>query len=150
MPERRYDLAAAILAQAMSDATTQGIPVEEALREAARDFGRVVGAGFGSPAAGNDVDAVARPGNDGDDEFARVLAVLTAHGYEPHRDGQTITLENCPFHTLAEDHRELVCGMNLQVIAGVLEGAAATDLTARLHPVPGRCCVTVQAGTGTG
>ena len=142
VPERRYDVAAAILAQAVSDATTLGVPVEEALREAARDFGRAVGSGFGN------VDAAARPDND--DEFARVLAVLAAHGYEPHRDGETITLGNCPFHALAEDHRELVCGMNLEVIAGVLEGAAAADLVARLHPAPGRCCVTVQEVTGTG
>ena len=76
VPERRYDLAAAILARAVSDATTQGLPVEEALREAARDLGRVIGAGFGSGAAGDEVGAAALH----DDEFARVLAVLAAHG----------------------------------------------------------------------
>jgi predicted ArsR family transcriptional regulator len=126
----------------VTDATTLGVPVDEALREAARDFGRAVGAGFGN------VDAAAHPDND--DEFARVLAVLAAYGYEPHRDGETITLGSCPFHALAEDHRELVCGMNLEVIAGVLEGAAAADLAARLHAAPGRCCVTVQEVTGNG
>ena len=78
-----------------------------------------------------------------------MLGVLSAHVYEPTRDGNTITLENCPFHALAEEHRDLVCGMNLDVVTGVLEGAAATRLKARLDPAPGRCCVTLHAGGRT-
>jgi predicted ArsR family transcriptional regulator len=150
VPERRYDLAAAILAQAVEDATAQSIPVEGALREAARDFGRVLGAGLGSAATGDVDDAAdaADAATTKDHEFERVLAILAAHGYEPTRDGDAITLGNCPFHALAEEHRELVCGMNLEVIAGVLEGAAAAHMAARLNPAPGRCCVTVLAGTG--
>jgi predicted ArsR family transcriptional regulator len=31
-----------------------------------------------------------------DQELERVLAVLTAHGYEPERHEETVTLENCP------------------------------------------------------
>jgi predicted ArsR family transcriptional regulator len=139
VPERRYDLAAAILAQAVSDARERTVPVDEALREAARDFGRVIGAGLGD--AG---DAAS------ENELERVLAILTAHGYEPERHGEVIMLQNCPFHVLAEEHRELVCGMNLDMLEGLLEGAAAPDLTARLNPDPGRCCVTVHAGAGAG
>jgi predicted ArsR family transcriptional regulator len=148
VPERRYDLAAAILAQAVSDATTQSIPVDEALRQAAREYGRVIGAGFS--AGGSDGEPSGEPGAAGDDDFARVLAVLAAHGYEPTRDGESITLGNCPFHALAEEHRALVCGMNLEVIAGVLEGAAAAHMAARLDPAPGRCCVTVLSGAAAG
>jgi predicted ArsR family transcriptional regulator len=132
VPERRYDLAAAILAQAVSDAQEHAIPVDEALRLAAHDFGRVIGAGL---------DDTSDDGSE--NEFERVLAVLTAHGYEPERHGALITLQNCPFHALAEEHRELVCGMNLDMLEGLLEGAAAPDLTAHLDPAPGRCCVTV-------
>jgi len=147
VPERRYDLAAAILAQAISDATAQSIPIDDALRQAARDFGRVVGAGLGfdgaETRAGSDDET-----EDETDEFERVLAVLAAYGYEPIRDGDAITLANCPFHALAEEHRELVCGMNLEVIAGVLEGAAAFHMGARLDPAPGRCCVRVLADSG--
>jgi predicted ArsR family transcriptional regulator len=144
VPERRYDLAAAILAQAISDATAQSIPVEDALRQAARDFGRVVGAGLGVGGAETQADSE----DETDAEFERVLAVLAAHGYEPTRDGDAITLANCPFHALAEEHRQLVCGMNLEVIAGVLEGAAAAHMGARLDPAPGRCCVRVLADAG--
>ena len=139
VPERRYDLAAAILAQAVSDARERILPVEEALRVAARDFGRVIGAGLDDAADGAS-----------ENELDRVLAILTAHGYEPERHGGVVTLRNCPFHALAEEHRELVCGKNLDMLEGLLEGAAARDLTARLDPVPGRCCVTVHADTGTG
>jgi predicted ArsR family transcriptional regulator len=139
VPERRYDLAAAILAQAVSDAQERAIPVDEALRMAAHDFGRVIGAGLDDAA-----DAAS------ENELARVLAILTAHGYEPERHGQVITLQNCPFHVLAEEHRELVCGMNLDMLEGLLEGAVAPDLTAHLDPTPGRCCVTVHAGARAG
>src|SRR6516162_9389922 len=74
VPERRYDLAAAILAQAVSDARERTLPVEEALRVAARDFGRVIGAGLDDAADGAS-----------ENELDRVLAILTAHGYEPER-----------------------------------------------------------------
>ena len=137
VPERRYDLAAAILARALEDAKADSIPVDVALRAAAHDYGRIIAGAPGGAAAM------------ADDEFDRVLGVLSAHGYEPTRDGNTITLENCPFHALAEEHRDLVCGMNLDVVTGVLEGAAATHLKARLDPAPGRCCVTLHAGGRT-
>jgi predicted ArsR family transcriptional regulator len=139
VPERRYDLAAAILARAVSDARERAIPVDQALRVAARDFGRVIGASLD--------DATDRGS---EHELERVLAILTAHGYEPERHGEVITLRNCPFHVLADEHRELVCGMNLDMLEGVLEGAAAPDLTARLDPSPQRCCVKVHVGAGAG
>ncbi len=146
VPERRYDLAAMILAQAVSDATTESIPVDDALRHAAREYGRAIGAGLGV------AEAVSERSTESDraeeDEFERVMSVLSAHGYEPTRDGETVTLGNCPFHALAEEHRALVCGMNLEVIAGVLEGATAAHLAARLDPAPGRCCVSVLADAG--
>jgi len=49
-------------------------------------------------------------------------------------------------HALAEQHRALVCGMNLGVIEGILEGAGATEVEASLDPAPGRCCVTMRVG----
>ena len=75
------------------------------------------------------------------------MAVLADQGYEPERGaGGEIVLANCPFHRLAEEHRDLVCGMNLDLLDGLLAGAApAAGLTARLDPVPGRCCVRIAA-----
>jgi len=82
---------------------------------------------------------------------ATAVDVVTDCGYEPHVDGEGITLGNCPFHALAEDYRDLVCGMNLDLMTGLLEGLEATSkgeereghsrLEARLEPSPGRCCV---------
>ncbi len=54
-----------------------------------------------------------------------------------------ITLANCPFHRLAQTHTELVCGMNLDLIGGLLDGLGRTGPCARLDPGPGRCCVTI-------
>lgn len=54
-----------------------------------------------------------------------------------------MTLENCPYRRLAEDHRELVCGMNYEVIAGLLEAVGVSGVSARLDPASGRCCVTL-------
>jgi len=60
-----------------------------------------------------------------------------------------VTLTNCPFHVLAREHTDLVCGMNLRLLDGLLEGAGAAELTARLQPTPGRCCVRLEPGRST-
>jgi predicted ArsR family transcriptional regulator len=62
------------------------------------------------------------------------------------RSAREIALVNCPFHRLAEEHRSLVCGMNLDFLAGLLEGIGPSDrLDARLEPEPGYCCVRIKA-----
>jgi predicted ArsR family transcriptional regulator len=67
---------------------------------------------------------------------------LEGLGYEPRdRDG-VVELVNCPFHTLAQSHTALVCGMNLHLVGALVDG---TDRRAVLDPGPGRCCVTVVA-----
>ena len=42
-------------------------------------------------------------------------------GYEPHDDGRVVRMRNCPFHAVAAEHTELVCGMNLDVIDGLVQ-----------------------------
>ena len=65
------------------------------------------------------------------------------HGYQPVIGADDeIALANCPFHRLAEEQRELVCGMNLDFLGGVLE-SIGDHLTARLEPTPGYCCVRI-------
>jgi predicted ArsR family transcriptional regulator len=77
-----------------------------------------------------------------------VLAVLEEHGFEPRVQDDEIALANCPFHTLAQQHTELVCGMNLHLLEGVLEGTREAGLCAALRPEPGMCCVRLEpAGT---
>jgi len=53
-------------------------------------------------------------------------------------------LSNCPFRAMAERHTELVCGMNLDLIAAMLAELGSPDVRVRLDPAPGRCCVTLS------
>jgi predicted ArsR family transcriptional regulator len=56
-----------------------------------------------------------------------------------------MVLANCPFHRLAQDHRALVCALNLQLVEGAIDGAGCAGIRARLDPGPSRCCVVAQA-----
>jgi predicted ArsR family transcriptional regulator len=129
LPPRRYDLAAAMLADAVSRAGSGDIA--GALAIAARDRGEQVA---------RDGGQVSRR-----DAVATLLAILEEHGYEPRRTGTAIAMLNCPFHHLAEEHRALVCGMNHDFLTGVIQGAGAQDsLRARLAPEDGYCCVRLE------
>jgi predicted ArsR family transcriptional regulator len=75
----------------------------------------------------------------------RVEAVLAARGYEPYRDGTGLRLRNCPFHALALEFPPLVCGMNLALLEGLLEGLHPTGMVARMDPRPGECCVVLAS-----
>jgi predicted ArsR family transcriptional regulator len=50
----------------------------------------------------------------------------------------------CPFHTLALEYSELVCGVNLRLLNGFLGGLAPTGLTAHQDSAPPHCCVRHQ------
>jgi predicted ArsR family transcriptional regulator len=56
-------------------------------------------------------------------------------------------MRNCPFHAVAQNHPDLVCGMNLAFMEGIVEGAAPGGITATLDPQPGQCCVTLRAAS---
>ncbi len=129
LPQRHYDLAGDVLASAIDESTRSGAPVEDAVRAVSQDRGREMAAAS-APGAGSDLD--------------RSAAVLAEHGYEPHRDGDTVCLSNCPFDRLARDHVALVCGMNLGLVTGVLDGLGCDGLSAVLEPEPGLCCVKVR------
>jgi predicted ArsR family transcriptional regulator len=135
LPERRYDLAGALLAEAVEASTRDGAPVLDALREVAADRGRAVAR---EVMAEPSVD-VARPS-----PRAAACAALAAHGYEPVVEGAEVTLSNCPFHALAAEHTELVCGMNQALLSGLAQGLGAPAASARLEPSPGRCCVVLS------
>ena len=137
LPERRYDLAGGLLAEAVERAGAVGVPVDRALHDAAVATGRQLGEAARAEAGPRAGRARRRDA---------VLRVLERNGYEPHlRDGE-IVLANCPFHALAEEHRALVCGMNLDLLSAVVEGIGGEDLfSARLAPEPGCCCVRIKA-----
>ncbi|MFW6033835.1 MAG: helix-turn-helix transcriptional regulator [bacterium] len=128
LPERRYDLAGDVLATAIDRALRDGTPVADAVRDAAAEEGRRMAADGAS---------------DGDD-LERTADVLARHGYEPHTSEREICLANCPFDRLAAEHTDLVCGMNLALIDGVIDALDARTASAELAPQPGFCCVKVR------
>ena len=70
--------------------------------------------------------------------------MLAQQGYEPsHGEDGIIRLRNCPFHQLAERHRDVVCGMNLALVEGLVDGLGANGWHPVLDPQPGRCCVAI-------
>lgn len=132
LPPRRYELAARLLADGVAAAGTK--PAATAVDAAARRFGEELGRAVGSGMAA---------GGGRDERTTALTEALAASGYEPVRDGTTLRLRNCPFHALAEEHRELVCGMNRALLEGLVEGMQSEGLTARREFEPGHCCATV-------
>jgi len=120
IPQRRYDMIAEILADAVASEPTDAAG---AAQRAARQRGREIGA---------------RLPEEGDD----LTSALDRLGFEPEpeADGE-ILLHNCPFHALAVRHTELVCGLNHAFVAGIVEGLGDTRVQARLAPRAGACCV---------
>ena len=137
LPERRYDLAGALMADAIADSQSTGRTVGAALSVAARQAGRDTGVAVRDQ-LGGDVSTL--------DPRAATVTALEQLGYEPRERGAEIVLANCPFHALAERHRPLVCGMNLDLLSGLCEGlGAGGELESRLEPADGLCCVRLAA-----
>jgi len=130
LPERRYELAGALLAEAVDDSVRDGAPVLEALMRRAEVAGIE---------AADTVKRTARGG----DAVASTCHALAVRGYEPRVNDGSITLANCPFHALAKDHTALVCGMNLALVGAITERLGEGTLTATLDPSDDRCCVVI-------
>jgi predicted ArsR family transcriptional regulator len=125
IPQRRYELIAEILADAVADEPANA---GEAARRRAADRGRELGDRLREAGAGD------------------VTEALTGVGFEPEpADGGAVALRNCPFHVLAERQTALVCGLNQAFVAGLLEGLQVSGVRAELAPRPGYCCVTLSA-----
>lgn len=118
LPERRYELIAEILADAVAEDPGRA---DEAARRQAYAHGCSLAAELG--------------GERGD-----LLSSLGDLGFEPESREGRVVLRNCPFHGLVTRHTELVCGLNLAFLAGLVEGLDA-GVDACLSPGSGACCV---------
>lgn len=122
IPERHYDLAGRLLASSIEESTRTGEPANEALARVARENGREIGEKAGS-----------------------LEKALELGGYEPREsDHDGVILANCPFHSLAATHTEIVCNANLHLLQGVAEGAGDTRHDVVFAPREGHCCVRID------
>jgi predicted ArsR family transcriptional regulator len=132
LPDREYQLAGRLMADAIAESAATGIPVMDTLYRLAHAYGRSVGEeaiiGRGDPATARAALALA-------------AEILGNHGYEPRLAGARVTLANCPFHALAQAQTQLVCEMNHALICGVTEALGPRRPVAELDPAPDRCCV---------
>jgi predicted ArsR family transcriptional regulator len=120
-PPRHYELVARVLAEAVATAKDGADARKRARRVSRREGERV------SP------EHVARP----------CIGVLADLGYAPAQAGSRIELRNCPFDGVVDVSPELVCGMNLAYLEGVLSGREDGAL-AKLEPGADRCCVVIE------
>ena len=137
LPERHYELAGQILAEAIQAAVGDGGPILAEVARAAAAAGRRIGA---QSRAAVQSQAAAESGSTARLSMAEVLASC---GYEPRAQGDRVILMNCPFRALATSHSELVCGMNLELVMAMAEELEHADLDVRLDPALNRCCVTL-------
>jgi predicted ArsR family transcriptional regulator len=133
LPPRQYELAGRLLASAADRSRLDGTPIDQALTVAARTEGRHLGE-QSRKRLGRRTSARARQ--------EAVFDELRDLGFEPETlaDGVTV-LHNCPFHHLAREHTELICGMNLCLLESLLTQLAGTGLRAALEPAEAWCCV---------
>jgi predicted ArsR family transcriptional regulator len=123
LPERRYELMAEILADAVA---ADPAHADEAARRQAHDRGRDLGARLRTA--------------DGDPD-GDLVALLTGLGFEPATESGRLLLHNCPFQALAARQTALVCGLNHAFLTGLVDGLELTGVRASLVPRRGACCV---------
>lgn len=130
LPARRYELAAGLLAAAVTEASGTGTPFDVALGRLARQRGAEIARAVAPATAASAAEA------------------LAGEGYEPRTEEGEIVLGNCPFSGMLADHAELVCGMNLSLLEGFSEALPDAGVSARLFPAAGACCVRFAVRTG--
>jgi predicted ArsR family transcriptional regulator len=122
VPERRYELIADILAEAV---TGGDAPAGDAATRVAYRRGQELGTRMREAGGG-------------------LVDLLAGLGFEPRSQADAVLLRNCPFHALAIRHTALVCGVNHAFVSGLVDGLGATDVDALLVPRPRACCVELR------
>lgn len=130
VPPRHYEFVARLLAQAISERPKDAIAGSMAV----------------AYAEGRRAGELRKPAGRGGSKGRRtaVLGALNDLGYEPNpTDDATVRLRNCPFRTVADVAPDLVCGMNCELVAGLLVGLGLDRGRVALEPDPPNCCLTV-------
>jgi len=136
LPQNQYALAARLLVRAIRDAGSPATLAKLAMDEGFR---------IGTEARRR---AGARPSKSS--LLEKAIEVLTEYGFEPFAGAKgEILLRNCPFNAAVEESKEIVCGMNLGLMEGLIKGLRLGGVSARLDPKPGCCCVAIDVGGRT-
>lgn len=143
IPQRRHDLLSEVLIDAVA-----GERSDESARDAAVRVAHQ---------RGEELGAERRPRSGrvrAERAMKLAVGVLEENGFEPVRlDTGCVRLRSCPFHPMADRARELVCGINHALVAGVVDGLGTPAIEALLEPDGGECCVelrTAQVAGGDG
>ena len=127
---RNYRLLASVFAAYLHDADDPQAAAEEAGRRFGARSVDEAGIGDGPSAA-----------------LERVVRMLDDIGFQPELapGGAEIRLCHCPFHELARDRQEVVCGIHLGLIRGALQQLGAPEEALRLVPfvTPSLCVVQI-------
>ena len=138
LPDREYQLAGQLMADAIAAAAATGTPVTDTLYANAHARGRSWGE---SAIDGREPPATVA------EALELATEVMAEHGYEPRHDEARVVLANCPFHQLAQTQTELVCQMNHALLGGLTEALQPHCPAAELDPGPDRCCVVLREPT---
>ena len=138
LPPRRYELAARILAAAVHRMRPAGDRSTESLRSTPR----VAPGRRWQPASWPGWPAVT---------LREARSTCCRHSATNRSPTATmLVLRNCPFHALAVEHTDLVCGVNADLLASFCDALPDLGLDAELAPAPGRCCVTLTKSVRRG
>ena len=130
LPRTQYAFAARLLTRAILEGGTP-----ERLFTLAREHGLEIGSEARRRAGARPKKAAL---------MGIALTVLSEYGFEPFLGTQgDILLRNCPFDAAVEVSKEIVCGMNLRLMEGLVAGLRLAGVSARLDPKPGYCCVAI-------
>ncbi|MFF2387582.1 helix-turn-helix transcriptional regulator [Agromyces sp. NPDC058104] len=121
LPSRLYELGGRVMAEAIGRAVDDGVPMRDALHDAADRAGRGL--------AGTSAD---------------LGTALADAGFEPHDDGDAgVTLGTCPFHRLALENASVVCDLNHALVCGMARSTGTDPARVLLDPGAGGCCIRV-------
>jgi predicted ArsR family transcriptional regulator len=79
-----------------------------------------------------------------------VVALMDDLGFEPRLtdDGHAVEMHHCPFHQVAQQHSDVVCGLHLGLMQGALQQLGSAVRATRLEPfaTPRICLAHIGAG----
>ena len=135
IPERHYDVIGTVLLKAI-EGQRPGERADASARRAASEVGRAIGIAerdrLRLPPQAPNVRSPSRP---------RCLDVRVR---TVRRRGGARCACGGSYHALAEQSRDLVCGLNHELVRSIVSGLGNETLDVALEPTTGECCVQLR------